>query len=61
MKNYLLVKNSFFKTNFKPHVHENFSIGKIIYGDCNLIVNKDKKLIKSNEIRIINPLETHYV
>ncbi len=61
MKNYMLVKNSFLKTNFKPHIHENFSIGKITYGECKLNINKSKKLIRNNEIRIINPLETHYV
>ena len=61
MKNYILIKNNFIETEFKPHIHESFSIGKITYGECKVTINKNKKLVKNNEIRIINPLETHYV
>ena len=57
----LLIKSNFSKTNFKPHIHDNFSIGIITEGKCPLNIKKEKKLIKKDEIRIINPLETHYV
>ena len=57
----LLIKSNFSKTNFKPHIHDNFSIGIITEGKCPLNIKKEKKLIKKSEIRIINPLETHYV
>ncbi|MRJ06055.1 MAG: hypothetical protein C6I01_00850 [Epsilonproteobacteria bacterium] len=61
MKDYLLIKNDFVKTEFKPHIHESFSIGKIINGECKLSINKNRELVKNSEIRIVNPLETHYV
>ena len=57
----LLIKSNFSKTNFKPHIHDNFSIGIITGGECKLNIKNEKKLIKKSEIRIINPLETHYV
>jgi len=57
----LLIKSNFSKTNFKPHIHDNFSIGIITEGKCPLHIKKEKRLIKKGEIRIINPLETHYV
>ena len=57
----LLIKSDFSKTNFKPHIHDNFSIGIITNGECPLNIKNEKKLIKKSEIRIINPLQTHYV
>jgi len=57
----LLIKSDFSKTDFKPHIHNNFSIGLITKGECKLNIKNEKKLIKRNEIRIINPLETHFV
>ncbi len=61
MKKPLFINKSFKPQKFKPHFHNSYSIGLITEGEHKLHLRDDRKLIKSGEIKIINPNELHFV
>jgi AraC-like DNA-binding protein len=57
----LFIRQSFRYHEFKPHFHDDYSIGIITEGKQKLHLGNDKKLVEKGQIRLINPGELHFV
>ena len=57
----LFIQQSFRHHEFKPHFHDDYSIGIITRGEQKLHIANDKKRIAKGQIRLINPGELHHV
>ena len=57
----IFIKHYFKKQKFKPHFHNNYSIGLILKGEHKLNINGKRELILPTQFKVINPNELHFV
>ncbi len=55
------IEQSFKSQEFKPHFHDDYSIGIITDGHQKLHLGNDRELVTKGQIRVINPRQLHFV